>query len=275
MDIDKSINQIQETIIKPKEPYLIPSKDNLIERFKFAYEFIQKKFNLKHSIKPCEAVKLLYGVNESWKSLLYSLTIEVLRVVDNDREKAFEIIKLYYENSEKKSGRTLERIKRQIDYTLRKKDKFKVSCEYRINHFHCVGVENCKIIRGYKKKRFNKIDKREFQEFINSQINAYLTNLRESGLIFKLSPEAFKIYTYLLELKFLRGYEWIFVSYRDLYKVLKRKTNNIRVYLNELKDNALIVYDIEKPSFKEKKAVAIRVLNLFKDPENRINEMLS
>jgi len=275
MDIDKSINQIQETIIKPKEPYLIPSKDNLIERFKFAYEFIQKKFNLKHSIKPCEAVKLVYGVNEGWKSLLYSLTIEVLRVVDNDREKAFEILKLYYENSEKKSGRTLERIKRQIDYTLRKKDKFKVSCEYRINHFHCINKENCKIIRGYKKKRFNKMDKRELKDFINSQINAYLINLRESGLEAKLSPEAFKIYSYLLELKFLRGYEWIFVSYRDLYKVLKRKTNNIRVYLNELKDNALIVYDIEKPSFKEKKAVAVRVLNLFKDPENRINEMLS
>jgi hypothetical protein len=275
MDIDKSINQIQEIIIKPKEPYLIPSKDNLIERFKFAYEFIQKKFNLKHSIKPCEAVKLVYGVKDGWKSLLYSLTIEVLRVVDNDREKAFEILKFYYENSEKKSGRTLERIKRQIDYTLKKKDKFKVSCEYRINHFDCIGVENCKIIRGYKKKRFNKMDKREFQEFINSQINAYLTNLRKSGLMAKLSPEAFKIYTYLLELKFLRGYEWIFVSYRDLYKVLKRKTNKIRIYLNELKNNALIVYDVEKPLFEEKKAVAIRVLNLFKDPENRINEILS
>jgi hypothetical protein len=275
MDIDKSINQIQETIIKPKEPYLIPSKDNLLERFKFAYEFIQKKFNLKHSIKPCEAVKLVYGVKDGWKSLLYSLTIEVLRVVDNDREKAFEILKLYYENSEKKSGRTLERIKRQIDYTLRK-DKFKVSCEYRINHFDCIGVENCKIVRGYKKKRCNKMDKREFQEFVNSQINAYLTNLRETGLITKLSPEAFKIYTYLLELKFLRGFEWIFISYIDLYKVLKVKyTKKIRLYLNELRDNALIVYDVEKPSFKEKKAVAIRVLNLFKDPINRIDEMLS
>lgn len=272
---------IQEPKIIPQEPKIIPFQISNTEKFKYAYEYIQKRFNLKHSIKPCEAVKLVYGVKEGWKGFsLFSLTCEVLRVVDYDREKAFEILKMYYENSEKKPNRTLRKIENQIDYIyrLKKRGVLKISCERLMNSFDCVGKENCYTIRGFQKqkKRCKVLKNQEdLNNYVNSQVNAYMSHLTESGLDVKLSPEAFKIYYHLVRLKFLRGYEWVFVSYKDLFNVLGKTTNKIRLFLNELKNNGLIIYEVEKPSFKEKKAIEVRVLNLFKEPINRIDEMFT
>lgn len=272
---NKKFEELTHQKITPQEIKLEIKSNITLEKFKYAYEFIQKRFNLKHSIKPCLSSLLVYGVKDNWKVLLYPLAYEVLRVVDWDKEKALEILSMYLENSEKKSGRTLNRLKSQIDYTIRKKDKIKISCEYLMNRVDCINKEDCLLIRGFKKKRCKMRRVEENNDYVRAQISAYLLRLIESGLDKKLSPEAFKIYSYLVELRFLRGYEWIFVSYRDLYNILKRKTNNLRLFLNELKDNALIVYNIEKPSFLEKKAIEIRVLNLFKEPQERIEEILN
>lgn len=273
MTIDNLKDYNQEIKIEENIPEL-PKSLSIEERFKFAYEFIQKKFEIKkHSLKPCMASLLVYGVKDRWKSLLYPLVFEVLRVVEFDKDRALEILELYYKNSEKKQGRDLNRIKRQVDYTLRKREKIKISCDYLMNRVDCVNKETCYKIRGFKKRCGMK--KEEVNEYVRAQISAYLLRLIESGIDKKLSPEAYKIYTYLVELKFLRGVEWVFVSYRDLSKIIGKKSHKIRLYLNELKDNFLIVYDVGKPSFKEKKAYEIRILNLFKDPINRIDEILS
>ena len=263
-----------EPNVEPKKEVRLPlvTEDRVLRDFKEAYTFIMREFKLKHSIKPCVASMLYYGVMDGWKTLLYPVTYEVLRVVDWDRGKAEEILRLYLENSPSKSGRNWGRIERQINYTLRKKDRLKLPCRFIMEYFACVGKEECNNIRGMRRK--GKMNEEERRLFENQQRNAYLNRIINSGVYAKLSPQALKIYTYLVDKKFLTGFDTLYVTYRELSRVLGKRKADIKKYLEELRENMLIVYVVGRDKQSEKKATEVTILDMYKSPLQRIDDVI-
>ncbi|HON83503.1 MAG TPA: hypothetical protein P5513_07370 [Candidatus Diapherotrites archaeon] len=261
-------------IITPQIPITeIPKTKD--EEFKNAYHFIMKTFDLKHSIKPCIAVLLVYGVKENWKTLLYPIVYEVLRVTDWDREKAKEILKLYLDNSPPKKGRTFRRIENQIEYTIRKKDILKISCQFIGNYMSCL-KEKCYEIRGKNRRCKVKSDLLEESFERDRERNRYLNMLFNSGLVYKLTPQAQRIYSYLVDKKVLTGYDVLYVTYPELSQIIKKKDVKIKKYLEELKQNSLILYKIgEKKGIKNiNKATEIIVLDIYKSELERVEEVI-
>jgi len=262
-------------IITPQIPITeIPKTKD--EEFKNAYHFIMKTFDLKHSIKPCIAVLLVYGVKENWKTLLYPVVYEVLRVTDWDREKAEEILKLYLDNSSPKKGRSWKRIENQIEYTIRKKDKLKISCQFIGNYMSCL-KERCYEIRGKNRRCKVKSDVLEESYEKDRERNRYLNMLFNSGLVYKLTPQAQRIYEYLVDKKVLTGYDILFITYPELSQVIKKKKTQIKKYLEELKQNSLILYKVgEKKGIKNRnKATEIIVLDVYKSELERVEEAIN
>lgn len=262
-------------IITPQIPITeIPKTKD--EEFKNAYHFIMKTFDLKHSIKPCIAVLLVYGVKENWKTLLYPIVYEVLRVTDWNREKAEEILKLYLDNSSPKKGRSWKRIENQIEYTIRKKDKLKISCQFIGNYMSCL-KERCYEIRGKNRRCKVKSDVLEESYEKDRERNRYFNMLFNNGLAYKLTPQAQRIYEYLVDKKVLTGYDILFITYPELSQVIKKKKTQIKKYLEELKQNSLILYKVgEKKGIKNRnKATEIIVLDVYKSELERVEEAIN
>ena len=101
--------------------------------------------------------------------------------------------------------------------------------------------------------------------------------LFNSGLVYKLTPQAQRIYEYLVDKKVLTGYDILFITYPELSQVIKKKKTQIKKYLEELKQNSLILYKVgEKKGIKNRnKATEIIVLDVYKSELERVEEAIN
>lgn len=82
-----------------------PGKDK-IKDFQSAYSYIMTQYKPIHNIKPCIANVLVNGVDDGWRTSSWMVAYECLRVYDFDLVQAWNLAKLYFENSYKKKDRT-------------------------------------------------------------------------------------------------------------------------------------------------------------------------
>jgi hypothetical protein len=237
--------------------------------FKSAYAYVMQTYKPYHNIKPCIANVLINGLSDGWRVNSPGIAFECLRVFDFDLSKAWELMKLYYENSRKKKRRTLAHLRGALKWIYLHRD-FKLKCERLSREIPCIGSkEICYNIRGIHKTKakggFNNM------ELLENQKALYLKRFIDYGYNLRLSKRAVDIYFFLLQRYFELGFDTLFISYRELAKGIDIKDGGgcaIAPYLKELKRENLIAYTPGKPG-RSKIASEIKVLDITGRKENR------
>ena len=235
--------------------------------FKSAYSWIMQTYKPYHNIKPCIANVLVNGLSDGWRVNSPGVAYECLRIFDFDLSKAWELMKLYYENSGKRKGRTLAHLRGALKWVYLHKD-FKLKCDRLSREIPCIGSkEICYNIRGIHKTKakggFNNM------ELLENQKALYLKRFIDYGYNLRLSKRAVDIYFFLLQRYFELGFDTLFISQRELSKGIGVKDLHISEYLKELKRENLIAYTPGKPGLGSKIASEIKVLDITGRKESR------
>ena len=243
--------------------------EDRVKDFRGAYSYIMQTYKPYKNIKPCIAYVLLNGVSDGWRVNSISIAYECLRVYNGDLNKAFELAKLYYENSYKKPSRTLQHLRGALYWISRKKG-FKVSCNYLSANLVCIGSkEKCNEIRGIKKGRSGGM------ELLNNQKASYLKRFTDFGYYLRLTPRAMRLYFFLLEKYFNSDFEVLYISQREMAKGIGIKDLIIKPYLKELARESLIAYVSGKPGLGSNKATEIKLIDITGRTENRADMLLA
>jgi hypothetical protein len=257
-------NPAKENIVI--EP-VISVSESKIKDFRSAYSLIMQKYKPNHNIKPCIAYVLVNGISDGWRRNAPAVAYECLRVFDRDMSKAWELLKLYYENSMKKRTRTLSHLSEALKWVYLHKE-FKVSCSKLSREMPCVGDKNiCYNIRGIRKSDRGNTEGNI--ELFENQKLLYFNRFIDHGYFLTLTGKAVKIYLFLLQKYFKEGFNTLFLSYRELAKATRTEYQHIATYLKELKKANLISYIPGKTQGKERKATEIKLLDITGRNENR------
>jgi len=265
----RNIERIRKTFEASIEVEPIINKSTL-KNFRSAYSYIMQKYKPIRNIKPCIAYVLINGISDGWRVNAQNIAFECLRVFDRDMSKAWELMKLYYENSIKKKSRTLSEMESAFKWVM-KHHGFKVSCIYLSRNFPCVGsVEICNKIRGIKLK-----GSKDFynMELVEGQELLYFKRLIYGKCYLRLSLRAMRIYLFLLQKTFETGFDVLYMPYREISKGIGIKDRVINRYLKELEMENLIAFTPGKPGLGSKTATEIKVLDVTGRAENRSEEL--
>jgi hypothetical protein len=250
-------------------------REENLKAFKSAYSYIMNTYRPLHNIKPCIANVLVNGLIDGWRVNSPGIAFECLRVFDFDMSKAFELMKLYYENSFKKKSRTLAHLRGALKWVFIHKD-FKLKCERLSRELPCMGSkEICYKIRGIGSKTKGGYSN---MELLENQKALYLKRFLEYGYFLRLSNRAVKIYMFLLQRYFELGFDILFISYRELAKGINVKDlggRAIAPYLKELKRENLIAYTPGKPGLWSNIASEIKILDITGRKESRAEALFN
>lgn len=249
-----------------------PNKEK-IKDFQSAYAYIMTQYKPNHNIKPCIAYVLVNGINDGWRVSSWMVAYECLRVYDFDLAKAWNLAKLYLENSYKKKNRNLKHLDGAFRWVLRNKS-IKISCDKLSKYLPCVGSrEACNMIRGIKNNKGG-----NNMELLQNQKALYLNRFINYGYNLKLSKKAIDTYFFLLQKAFMTGFGTLYVSHREIAKGINDYYQHIKDYLDELQDANLITYKagsskgiIEKGNKKCRIASTIKLIDITGRAENKAN----
>jgi len=272
LEIGNTINDIttKQTTVEPT----IEIAGNRYKAFQSAYGYIMQVYKPDRNIKPCISYVLVNGIKDGWRTNAIAVAYECLRVFNFDKEKAWNLLKLYYENSYKKKRRNLPHLRYAMNWVLEHRD-FKVSCNVLSSNLPCIGSkEACYKLRGIGTRKKNY--REQNQQLLNNQRLLLYDRVNDKKYFRKLSPRAYQLYILLLNRYFKAGFDMLFISYRELAKGIGIKYAGgltIAPYLKELKKAGLIYYKTGKAGLGSKVATEIKVLDITGRRENNAERL--
>ena len=268
-EIGNTINDIatKQTIVEPT----IELAGNRYKAFQSAYGYIMEVYKPNRNIKPCIAYVLVNGIKDGWRNNAIAVAYECLRVYNFNKDKAWNLLQLYYENSYKKKRRNLAHLRYAMNWVLEHKN-FKVSCSVLSSNLPCIGSkEACYKLRGIGTRKKNY--KEQNQQLLNNQRLLLYDRVNGKKYFKKLSPRAYQLYILLLNRYFKAGFDMLFISYRELAKGIGDYYQHIEGYLKQLKKAGLIYYKPGKPGLGSKIATEIKILDITGRKENNAERL--